>query len=183
MGVVARRGVALTFVSVFRLGFVPVMPGTVGSFVGVCIAVALNHTHYLRPVLLVICFVLFSLSLIALEVVLKNISCGNKLVTTKHSGKYDTDPPYVIIDEVVGQLIALAIPAASEYISLPKMLLCFAFFRLFDILKPWPIRQIEKKISQKEGLRSLGIMFDDILAGLCAGVVVKLIMMAITKFF
>ncbi len=69
------------------------------------------------------------------------------------------DSKMIVIDEVAGQWIAL-IPAA-----LNPLLILFAFimFRFFDILKPWPINFIDKKIGG-----AAGVMFDDVLAGLFA---------------
>lgn len=69
-----------------------------------------------------------------------------------------TDPGFVVIDEVAGQLIALiAIPLGWQYV-----LASFILFRGFDILKPPPLRQIEKLSG------GWGIMLDDVGAGLYA---------------
>jgi phosphatidylglycerophosphatase A len=70
------------------------------------------------------------------------------------------DPSEVVIDEVAGQLLTLAVvpPGLVSYA------LGFLFFRLFDILKPGPVGWADRKI---EG--GLGIMLDDLIAGLLAG--------------
>jgi phosphatidylglycerophosphatase A len=74
----------------------------------------------------------------------------------RESGR--TDPGYVVVDEAAGQWIALI----HCRFSLTHLLAAFLFFRIFDILKPWPAR----------GLESLpggwGIMFDDVAAGVYA---------------
>ena len=68
------------------------------------------------------------------------------------------DPQFVVIDEVVGQLIALiAVPVFWK-----SLLSSFILFRVFDTLKPPPVRQLEKL---PEGI---GIVMDDIGAGLYA---------------
>jgi phosphatidylglycerophosphatase A len=68
------------------------------------------------------------------------------------------DPQFVVIDEVAGQLIALiAVP-----VSWKSLLLGFILFRGFDIVKPWPLRQLE---NLPEGF---GIVLDDVGAGLYA---------------
>lgn len=68
------------------------------------------------------------------------------------------DPGHVVIDEVAGQWIALvACP-----VEIGHAVLAFALFRLFDIVKPWPARQLE----QLHG--GLGIMMDDVAAGIYA---------------
>ena len=68
------------------------------------------------------------------------------------------DPGYVVIDEVAGQWIALI----HSRVNLSHLLAGFLFFRLFDIVKPWPARQLE-------GLPAgWGIMLDDVAAGVYA---------------
>ena len=71
----------------------------------------------------------------------------------------DDDPGPIVIDEVAGQLTAL-IPATTE---LWQFALGFALFRIADIVKPWPVSWADRDI--KGGL---GVMTDDILAGLYA---------------
>lgn len=76
------------------------------------------------------------------------------------------DPQSVVIDEVAGQLIALiAVPLAWK-----TFLASFILFRAFDIVKPPPVRQLEKL---PEGA---GIVLDDVAAGICALVVMQLIL-------
>ena len=71
----------------------------------------------------------------------------------------DDDPGPIVIDEVAGQFVAL-IPAATE---LWQFALGFVLFRIADIAKPWPVSWADRNI--KGGL---GVMVDDILAGLYA---------------
>lgn len=84
-------------------------------------------------------------------------------IYSKHSGK--EDPKEVVIDEVVGQwlLVCLTSPIAIAAIdTVPEILslfMMFIAFRIFDILKPWPINWFDKNI--KGGL---GIMLDDVVA-------------------
>lgn len=76
------------------------------------------------------------------------------------------DPQFVVIDEVAGQLITLiAVPASWK-----SLLLGFILFRGFDIVKPPPIRQIERL---PEGY---GIVLDDVAAGIYALVVIKVVL-------
>jgi phosphatidylglycerophosphatase A len=82
---------------------------------------------------------------------------------SRASGK--KDPQSVVIDEVAGQFIALiGVPLAWK-----TFLMSFILFRAFDIVKPPPIRQLEKL---PEGI---GIVLDDVAAGICALVVMQLI--------
>jgi phosphatidylglycerophosphatase A len=73
------------------------------------------------------------------------------------------DPGRVVVDEVAGQWIALIYSRAD----VSHMLGAFLFFRLFDILKPWPARQLEKLPA------GWGIVFDDVAAGVYALLVVQ----------
>ena len=76
------------------------------------------------------------------------------------------DPQFVVIDEVAGQLIALiAVPPAWQ-----TLLASFILFRAFDIIKPPPVRQLERL---PEGT---GIVLDDVAAGLFALIVMHLLL-------
>ncbi|MEE8532824.1 MAG: phosphatidylglycerophosphatase A [Alphaproteobacteria bacterium] len=77
------------------------------------------------------------------------------------------DPSFVVIDEVAGQLLALALaPANPVYYAVG-----FIGFRLFDILKPWPVSWADASV--KGGL---GVMLDDALAALYVAVIVVALM-------
>lgn len=81
------------------------------------------------------------------------------------------DPSWVVVDEVAGQWIALLFPASAFFLRgfegwlpWPAPLAAFLFFRLFDIWKPGPIGRADRRGDAD------GVMWDDILAGLFAGV-------------
>ena len=103
----------------------------------------------------------------------------------KHTDK--TDPGEVVIDEIVGQAIALimAVPLAvhlSEFsdqlkIKLFLIVLPFILFRIFDIFKPWPIDWCDTKIKG-----ALGVMLDDVVAGIMAGFVHYIIFLMLMKW-
>jgi phosphatidylglycerophosphatase A len=85
--------------------------------------------------------------------------------TAKALGVHDHSA--IVIDEVVGMLVTW-IGAAPGWVV---VLVGFVLFRLFDILKPWPIRRVD------EGLEGgAGIMLDDLLAGLLAAAVLQLLL-------
>ena len=70
-----------------------------------------------------------------------------------------SDPGAVVVDEVVGQWLAI-LPVAAD----PRYyVLAFVLFRLFDIAKPWPCRRLERLHG------GMGIMADDVVAGVYAG--------------
>ena len=99
----------------------------------------------------------------AVAAILIGIPAGS--IVERESGR--EDPGQVVIDEVAGQWIALAVCP----VEIRHALLAFALFRLFDIVKPWPARQLERLHG------GLGIMMDDVAAGmyaLVAGLIVHL---------
>ncbi len=140
-------------------GFAPVAPGTFGAIEGVGLYLAVAaiglDSYSLFAALVVINFALFGLGVWA--------SARACRVSELE------DPGQVVIDEVSGQLIALtplayALPATGG----AGIVLAFALFRLFDIFKPYPIRRLERLHG------GLGVMADDALAGVYAGLVVWL---------
>lgn len=76
------------------------------------------------------------------------------------------DSKMIVIDEVAGQFLALIPAALNPYL----ILIAFMSFRFFDILKPWPVSFFDKKVKG-----AVGVMGDDIVAGLFAGLIVILI--------
>jgi len=79
------------------------------------------------------------------------------------------DSSRIVIDEVVGQMITFGIAAGRYPLSAFHILLGFGLFRLFDIVKPFPIRRFERF---KGGL---GVIADDVAAGLYALAVLSLV--------
>ena len=77
----------------------------------------------------------------------------------------DADPGWVVIDEVAGMGFAM-LPLAT--VSLPGVLAAFALFRLFDITKPGPIARLDRIPGR------IGVMSDDIAAGLAAAAILWL---------
>lgn len=73
----------------------------------------------------------------------------------------DHDPKIVVVDEVIGMWLAL-IPAAMSGFS---VVAAFALFRLFDILKPWPVSFFDQKMPGAKG-----VMLDDVAAGIMAAI-------------
>ena len=139
----------------FGVGRVRPGPGTWGSAMAVLLwaAVASKLPPVLRtPVL----------SVLAVAVMLIGIPAATR-VARAYGVK---DPQFVVIDEVAGQLIALiAVPLAWK-----TLLTGFILFRVFDIVKPTPVRQLEKLPD------GTGIMLDDVAAGLYALAVMQLLL-------
>ena len=80
-------------------------------------------------------------------------------------GGDDPDPGWIVIDEVAGQWLTLLVLP----LSFVGFAIGFALFRLFDIWKPWPIRQVERRCGG-----GFGIMIDDVLAAVYAVLVVMI---------
>jgi len=98
---------------------------------------------------------------------------GWAVTAMETKGKDDHDPSEIVIDEVVGQWIALLPVAiglshtgASFWTLWPGVVTAFVAFRAFDILKPGPVGWADRK----EG--PLGVMLDDVIAGVLAALVV-----------
>ena len=149
----------------FGLGKSKIMPGTVGSFAAVLMWIFLNN--------FILNFsdskIFFYSSWIGFIVFLFFLGAKSSTIYSKKIAK--NDPGEIVVDEVVGQLIALVI--SSYFISanlIYMLILSFLFFRLFDITKPLFIRSSEKWM--KDGY---GIMIDDVFAGLFAAFFVVIV--------
>lgn len=102
----------------------------------------------------------------AIGLVILIIAVGIPAATSVSRRSGIKDPQFVVIDEVAGQLVAMiAVPLAWK-----SFLLAFILFRLFDILKPPPVHQLE---ALPEGA---GIVLDDIAAGLYALAIMHLLL-------
>lgn len=99
-----------------------------------------------------------SLSWLTLAAAVAALVIGIPAATRVERESGHEDPGHVVIDEVVGQWIALI----HSQVNLSHLLAAFLFFRLFDIVKPWPARQLESLPA------GWGIMFDDVAAGMYA---------------
>ncbi len=161
-------------VTTFGVGYLPLIPGTLGSAVGVAIylgvawlvamlALGFNihvsslgwepFTSWVHAAIL-IAFLLFTL--------LGIWAAGR---STELLG--NLDPPQAVVDEVIGQLITfLFVPFG---IGWPLVIVGFVLFRLFDIWKPYPIDDLQNLPA------GIGVCADDILAGVYAGVCLSVI--------
>ena len=133
----------------FGAGFLKPGPGTYGSIAALLLWFGAAHAFQPAPAALAI-----ATTIAAIALTLIGIPAAT--IVARESGR--KDPGLVVIDEAAGQLIALiAIPADWRHAALS-----FLLFRVFDILKPPPIRQLERLPA------GTGIMLDDVAAGLLA---------------
>lgn len=140
---------AWTVATFFGVGFGKPGPGTWGSIAAVLLWSVAAMAFHARPTALLLAL----LGGIAFALVL---GIPAATIVARESGR--KDPGFVVIDEVAGQWIALLLaPAGWRY-----ALLALVLFRLFDITKPFPVRQLESLP------RGWGIVIDDVAAGLYA---------------
>jgi phosphatidylglycerophosphatase A len=133
----------------FGCGYSPRAPGTAGSVAAALIGLALHYyAGFAWWQFLVLAALLFGPAVWASD------------VTAKATGL--KDPQIVVIDEVIGQWIAFA---GARPLNWKSGLAALALFRLFDIWKPPPVRQLERLPG------GLGINADDVMAGIYAALV------------
>jgi len=136
--------------TLFGLGRVPVAPGTVASVVAVLLA---------WPIAL-----LGGRVLVLVAAVLAT-SIGGWASELYARESHSDDPPECVVDELAGQWIACAF-APMSFLAFMAAL---ALFRFFDVVKPWPISRLENLPG------GLGVMADDIGAGVASGIIIALL--------
>ena len=150
------------FLTVGFSGLSPKAPGTVGSSVSLIIGLFLLEFLHVST--------LFLLAFLITVIAIKQIDIYEKEVGM-HDGKE------IVIDELVGMWIALAICGINSENMIFMAPLAFIFFRIFDIWKPSIIGRIDREV--KGGL---GVMGDDVVAGIAAGISTAGIYQLIVKF-
>ena len=142
----------------FGTGLAPIAPGTFGTLPALLIWIPLSGLHWI-PYLIVV----------AVMAVAGIWICQQ---ASDAAGKHDHGG--IVWDEIVGYLITVFMMP----FSLTAMVLGFILFRLFDILKPWPVSWADKKV--KGGL---GIMLDDVFAGIVSCVILHVLYWQFPAFF
>jgi phosphatidylglycerophosphatase A len=146
------KKINLLFLTLFSIGKIKYAPGTLASLV-TCLFFIIFINSLGMYSMLIITLLIFFYSFVAIN---------------NSFDQFDNDDPQeIVIDEVVGQmLVLLAIPIYETLYPLPQIYYClgaFLLFRIFDILKPYPINYVDNYVKG-----SLGIMLDDIIAGFYA---------------
>ena len=130
-------------------GYLPYAPGTFGSMVGIALCYLLSGIHALAAVF-------FTIALIFFAVWTADLS--EKILAQK-------DPGCIVIDEIAGQVVALlGLP-----FDLFTVAMGFVVFRVIDIIKPFPIRAVERHIPG-----GAGVVMDDIVAGVFTNAILRL---------
>ena len=142
------------FVTLFGIGKIKKIPGSLASLVTTLFLFFLFHILNISPnIVLISVIIIFFISLYAVNIFIKDLE--NK------------DPKEVVIDEFIGQSIPLCLYEVAH--NVPKetaeilkfYFIMFILFRIFDITKPFPISYYEKNFKN-----SLGVIMDDVCAGL-----------------
>jgi phosphatidylglycerophosphatase A len=142
---------AVLFVATgFFIGSVPLAPGTFGSLIGLPVCFFLSRLNFLQSVVWILILILFAIAI---------ASAAEKILKQK-------DPGQIVIDEIAG----LAVTLAGVPFNLKTVLAGFIIFRAFDILKPFPIRLLEKRVGG-----GTGVVLDDVLAGVYANLGVRFV--------
>ena len=125
----------------FGIGKFPLFPGTIASLLTLPVIWYLNKILEFKTLLILIFFYTL-ISIYFVNICIKNLK--------------DKDPKYIIVDEQIGQAVALLFCDQK----IVEFLISFILFRIFDIIKPFPINYVDKIKN------SLGVILDDILAGI-----------------
>ncbi len=137
------------WVTFFGSGLIKPAPGTWGSYA----ALMVGYILIIQGITLV------GLLTATLLITIVSIIAINKIEA--ETGIHDA--PEIVIDEVAGQWLAM-VPLLYFTPDIGRLLVAFLLFRIFDILKPWPIRWLDEKVGG-----GFGVMIDDILAGIISG--------------
>jgi len=132
----------------FYIGKIPFAPGSFGSLIGLPPALALAGIPSMLAIVCTLLFTIFSVCVAdAAEKILKQ-----------------NDPGCIVIDEIAGMMVSLT--------GLPHtpitIVLGFIVFRILDILKPFPIRHLDKRIPG-----GLGVVADDVAAGVITNLLLR----------
>ena len=148
---------AFAIATVFKAGYIPIAPGTVGSIIGLLVFWLIKD-YASFTIEMFVATALFFAGVWASTIV--------EQVLERH------DPGVVIVDEVVGMLVALMLLPST----ITVIFLAFLLFRVFDIIKPYPARWCEQLS------RGWGIMMDDVVAGLYVNVLIHIILWIVPQW-
>jgi phosphatidylglycerophosphatase A len=148
----------------FFVGFAPIASGTVGSLFALMFFLIPGFSEY--NILLPIIIITYPLAIIASGRMIK---------------RYGDDPSVVVIDEIIGMWITILVIKIliPDYFNLnfPVIILSFLSFRMFDIIKIYPSNYFD---NLKSGF---GIIMDDIISGIQAGILTSALIFVFNKFF
>ena len=158
------NNIIFLFVTLFGIGKIKKIPGSFASLTTTLFLFILFHLLNLSAnIILISVIIIFFISLYAINIFIKNLE--NK------------DPKEVVIDEFIGQSIPICLyefahqgPKAIDQV-LTSYFMMFILFRIFDIVKPYPVSYYDKNFKN-----SFGVIMDDVCAGLYVVAVLVLYM-------
>jgi phosphatidylglycerophosphatase A len=144
---VSARTFLKQIATLWFVGYLPVAPGTWGSLAATFLLAVTKPAAVVHALLIVlVCLVGVAAA-----------DAAEKIIGEKDSG-------HIVIDEVAGLMVSMfLVPQGAGYLAAG-----FFLFRFFDILKPYPIRFLERSLRG-----GLGVMADDILAGIYANLILQ----------
>ena len=155
------------FVTLFGIGKIKKIPGSIASLFTTLLLFFLFQVLNVNPNFILICLIfIFALALYAVNIFIKNLR--------------DKDPKEVVIDELIGQSIPICLYEVSHTSTkeagevLIFYFIMFLLFRIFDILKPYPVNYYDTNFKN-----SFGVVMDDV----CAGLYVVAILVLYMVFF
>lgn len=141
----------------FYVGNIPFAPGTFGSIIGLPLCFLLAGIHLAAAIFAAL--IIIGLAIWIANVAAKTLKCK--------------DPGCIVIDEIAGMVVTL--------IGLPfnptTVVTGFILFRILDILKPFPIRILDKRVSG-----GLGIVADDVVAGIFANALMRILLFVLVRY-
>jgi len=141
----------------FYVGNIPFAPGTFGSLIGLALCFLLAGIHLSAAIIA-------ALLIIGLAVWIADVAAK----TLKRK-----DPGCIVIDEIAGMVVTLiGLP-----FNLTTAVTGFILFRILDILKPFPIRILDKRVSG-----GLGIVADDVVAGVFANALMRILLFILVRY-
>ena len=141
----------------FYIGKIPLAPGTFGSLIGLPLCFLLAGIQLSAAIIA-------ALLIIALAIWISNVA--ERTLERK-------DPGCIVIDEIAGMVVTfIGLP-----FTLTTAVLGFILFRILDILKPFPIRILDQRLSG-----GLGIVADDVVAGIFANVIVRILLFILYSY-
>ena len=147
-----RWNIAEAIATAGYIGYFPFAPGTLGAGIGCLIYMAAPLHSAVTELAALTGFIAFSVWI-----------AGKAEQSFKMK-----DPGCIVIDEIAGSLVTFFALPPSIFIGIAG----FVLFRIFDILKPFPIRWLEKKLPG-----GFGVVMDDVAAGIISNIILHLIIM------
>ncbi len=152
-----REKVVLLLATGFYVGNIPPAPGTLGSLIGLALCFLLAGIQLPPAIILAVLFIGFAVWI---------AHAAEKTLKKK-------DPGCIVIDEVAGMVVTLiGLP-----FNLTTAVIGFIIFRIMDILKPFPIRTLDKRLAG-----GIGIVADDVVAGIFANIILRVLLYISDKY-